>query len=157
MWSYSDSEHVGSRTSRPRKHTRSHPVHVYPGVMFSLISCLHTSLWWDWQSSMVELRPLEADSRVLYCLRSTRHVGMRRGCTVIQVRRNAHKPQCKQPWINTKNPNTHTHNTHTHIYTYINSFEFDKLKHVFIVFTFLNNTKTHIQYACNYIHFQYLL
>lgn len=78
MWSYFDAECAGWRTRRTRKHSCSHLLDVYPGVMFNLISCLHTRLWWDWQSLI-----LDADSQVLYCLQSTWHLSLRQGWIAI--------------------------------------------------------------------------
>lgn len=93
MWSYFDAECAGWRTRRTRKHSRSHLLDVYPGVMFNLISCLHTRLWWDWQSLI-----LDADSQVLYCLQSTWHLSLRQGWIAILQYNSRHfwRQECTQ-------------------------------------------------------------
>lgn len=53
------------------------------GVVFNLISCLHTRLWRDWQSLMPAVRILDVDSQVLYCLHSTWCLSLRRGWIAI--------------------------------------------------------------------------
>lgn len=75
-----DAERAGSRTSRTRKHSL---VDVYPGVMFHLISCQHTRVWWDWQTFILEVRILGADSQVLYWLHWSWRLSLRRGSITI--------------------------------------------------------------------------
>lgn len=117
MWSNFDAERAGSRTSRTRKHSRSHLVDVYPGVMFNPISCLHTKLWWDWQSLMPAVRILVADSQVLYCLHSSWHLSVRRGW-ITGLQHNARRyrwQECKQIPMQTRRDKTIT-TTNTHIF-----------------------------------------
>lgn len=90
-----DAERAGSRTSRTRKHSL---VDVYPGVMFHLISCQHTRVWWDWQTFILEVRILGADSQVLYWLHWSWRLSLRRGSITILQYNSRHywQQECTQ-------------------------------------------------------------